>query len=203
VRASLGATVGIVAVWWLAGAPVRGEDGHDHAAHLRQLAQPRYARSEATYQIPDATLIDQDGRSFALREATASGAPVALNFIFTTCTTICPVMTGTFAGMQRELGAEAQALRIVSISIDPEHDTPAALKAYAARHGATGDWRFLTGTPDAVGRVLKAFDAFAANKADHRPLTFFRPAGESRWIRIEGLASGRDLAAEYRRGISR
>ena len=70
------------------------------------------------------------------------GSPLALNFIFTTCTTICPVMTATFSGLRRRLGSEAEELRMVSISIDPERDRPATLKAYAERFKAPAAWRF-------------------------------------------------------------
>lgn len=155
----------------------------------------------ATYEVPDVTLLDQDGRGVSLESALGSGEPVLLNFVFTTCATICPVMTATFSRVREELGPEAERLRMVSISIDPDHDTPPVMKQYAERYGAGPRWRFLTGTAGQIARVLKAFDASPQSKADHRPLTFIRTPTRAEWLRIEGLTGAADLAGEYRRSI--
>ena len=82
--------------------------------------------------------------------------PVVLQFIFTTCPSICPMMTSTLSGAQGEMGEGA---RLVSISIDPEFDTPARLREYAKRFKAGPRWRFLTGGRDDVIAVQKAFGA--------------------------------------------
>ena len=108
-------------------------------------------------------------------------------------------MTATFARLRRELGADGATLRLVSISIDPQHDTPHELKEYAGRYGVGADWQLLTGEPDRIAAVLKAFDAFAGSKTNHQPLTFFHTPGRRDWVRLKGLASAADLAREYRR----
>jgi protein SCO1/2 len=144
------------------------------------------------------TLLDQDGKRVPLAEALAPGGPVALNFIFTTCTSICPVMSATFASLRRQLGADGEDLRMVSISIDPEHDRPAQLAAYARRFEADGRWRFYTGTAADVRTVLAAFDVLPSDKTAHQPVTMFRAAGARDWIRIDGLASAAALAGELR-----
>jgi protein SCO1/2 len=174
---------------------------HDHAAHRKVVEQDtmRYDRSTQSYRIPDVTLTNQQGAEVALPALLHSSEPVALNFIFTTCGTICPVMTSTFSQMQKALGADASGLRLVSISIDPEHDTPRVLRAYAKRFGANGGWQFLTGTAEQIVQTQKAFDAYTGSKINHRPLTFFSTPDAEKWLRIDGLASGADLATEYRR----
>ena len=166
--------------------------------HCHQAAaEPaNYLRSVKQYSAPEVTLVDQDGQRVPLSKILEPGAPLALNFIFTTCTTICPVMTATFAGLRRRLGSEADQLRMVSISIDPERDRPAALKAYAERFKAPPAWRFYTGASLDVAAVMRAFDTFSGNKANHRPVTFFRGAFEQDWVRLEGLATSGQLAAE-------
>jgi protein SCO1/2 len=128
-----------------------------------------------------------------LRTLLASDEPVALNFIFTTCTTICPVMTATFAQMRRDLGARGEGVRLVSISIDPDQDRPAVLRRYATKYGA--GWTFLTGSGTDVERTLRAFGAYAGSKMNHRPFTLLKPQ-HGDWVRIDGLASGGDLARE-------
>jgi protein SCO1/2 len=87
----------------------------------------------------------------------------------------------------------------VSISIDPDHDTPAALQEYARRFDAGPEWRFLTGDDAEVVRVLKAFDAFVGPKTNHQPLTFMRAPARAEWVRIQGFATAAELAGEYRR----
>ena len=95
--------------------------------------------------FPDFALTDQAGR--AVSRADLRGAVWVADFIFTRCPTICPRLTDRMA----ELAARTQGVRFVSFSVDPEHDTPAALAAFAAAHGADlTRWSFLTGPIDAV-----------------------------------------------------
>jgi protein SCO1/2 len=167
-----------------------------HAAHRAAMNKPRYSVSIENYQVPDVQLINAGGSGVALRSLLNSERPVALNFIFTTCTTICPVMTATFAQMQRQLGDTANQLELVSISIDPEYDRPDVLKAYAAQFHAGDNWAFLTGDSVDIELVLRDFDTYAGSKMNHQPATFLRSPGDPSWIRIDGLVSGENLARE-------
>ncbi|HEX9188733.1 MAG TPA: SCO family protein, partial [Vicinamibacteria bacterium] len=116
----------------LAGASAFAQEPAPAAEHCHAAPKPSpFSRSEARYEVPEVTLRDQAGRPVAARELTGGPGPVAVNFIFTTCTTICPVMSATFAQTRRELGDDAGRVHFVSISIDPENDTPAALARYA------------------------------------------------------------------------
>ncbi|MFY9826559.1 MAG: SCO family protein, partial [Thermoanaerobaculia bacterium] len=119
-----------------------------------------------------------------------------LQFIFTTCPSICPVLTATLAAAREELGNE---VRLVSISIDPEFDTPARLRDYARRFTAGPGWRFLTGSRDDVAAVQKAFDAYRPNKMQHEPLTFLRAGPGEPWVRLAGPITPAELVAEVRR----
>jgi protein SCO1/2 len=125
-----------------------------------------------------------------------SDKPVALNFIFTTCTTICPVMTATFSQMRRALGDTADDVELVSITIDPEYDRPEVLKKYAEQFGAGPGWTFVTGESSDIERIQRSFDAYAGSKLNHRPLTFLKRPDQDEWVRIDGLASGESLARE-------
>jgi protein SCO1/2 len=155
-----------------------------------------YVRSERTYAVPDVTLVDDGSRPVRLREALAGDEPVMVNFIFTTCTAICPVMTGIFARVPKELGSEAGRLRLISISIDPEQDTPGRLRAYAERFGAGPRWRFLTGSVRDIEAVERAFDAYRGDKMNHEPLTLLRAGPDRPWVRLDGFASPAELARE-------
>jgi protein SCO1/2 len=167
-----------------------------HAAHRAAMKQPRYVATTETYTIPDVDLIDQQGTAVSLRTLLESDQPIALNFIFTTCTTICPVMTATFAQMRRELGAAGNELQLVSISIDPEYDRPDKLETYARQYQAGESWEFLTGDGDDIVQVLKSFDSYAGSKMNHKPVTLLKRPDSSSWTRLDGLASGKDLANE-------
>lgn len=175
---------------------------HDHSAHAAIFAKKSaFERSQHDYMLPDIALRDQAGRTVALRDLQNEG-PLAVNFIFTTCTTICPVMSATFSQMLYALGPDAKRIRLVSITIDPEHDSPAVLAEYAKRFDAPPGWTFLTGDPDDVERALRAFDVWPGAKANHRPITLLRARGAHEWVRLEGLGSGSKLADEARRVIN-
>ena len=153
--------------------------------------------------MPDVTLVDAGARPVRLREALAADEPVMLNFIFTTCTAICPVMSRIFARVPQELGREAARVRLISISIDPEQDTPKQLRAYAERFGAGPRWQFLTGSAADIEAVERAFDAYRGDKMNHEPLTLLRPSPGRPWVRLDGFASPAELAREYERVVSR
>ena len=204
---SLAAWVGLAAMLSLgsravlaAGAADGAAEDSEHAHHHHHLHEARQALSRATaaYAIPDVMLVDQSGQKVSLRALLDGGEPVLVNFIFTSCTAICPVMSGTFAQVQKDLGADAGKVRMVSISIDPEHDTPAELSRYAGRFAAGPQWTFLTGASDDVVAVQRAFDAYRGDKMNHTPLTLMRASPQGEWIRYDGLASATDLVREAR-----
>ncbi len=170
----------------------------EHAAHRAAMQANRYSVISEQYPVPEVTLIDQTGSAVDLAGLLESEHPIALNFIFTTCTTICPVMTATFAQMRRELGPEGEALHLVSISIDPEYDRPGVLKEYAELYHAGPNWTFLTGDSGDIIRVLQSFKSYFGSKMNHQPVTLLKKPGEASWSRIEGLARGGDLAREVK-----
>jgi protein SCO1/2 len=183
---------------------------HDHVAHAAhhhdaatEAKSGDYQRSVKTYSVPDVTLVDSNGKSVRLRSLLAANEPVMMNFIFTTCTAICPVMTSIFSKVPKELGAGADKLRMISISIDPENDTPPQLKAYASKFDAGPRWQFLTGTVENVATVQRAFETYRSDKMEHEPLTLMRPAPGKPWVRIDGFASPEDLAKEYQKVASK
>lgn len=164
-----------------------------------EATRATYVRSERTYAIPDVTLVDEEDRPVKLREALAADEPVMVNFIFTSCRAICPVMSGIFAKVPRALGPDAAKVRLLSISIDPEQDTPARLRAYADRFGAGPRWSFLTGSLADVVAVERAFDVYRGDMMNHEPLTLLHPGAGRPWIRLDGFASAAELAREYQR----
>jgi protein SCO1 len=172
-------------------------DAHEHHAH--QEEGPGYTRYIAHYQVPETKLVRSDGSAVSFPREIDAGGPVALNFVYTTCTAVCPILSHSFAEFQRRLGPEAKNVRLISISIDPEEDTPERLSAYAKRFDAGPQWRFYTGTQQASVTLQKAFHAYFGDKMHHRPMTFLRIAPGEAWVRLEGFATPHDLVEEYRK----
>jgi protein SCO1/2 len=171
-------------------------DPHAHCREAASQGMTRATRSTADYALPHVTLVRDDGKTVSFPDELDDGRPVVLDFIYTTCTTICPVLSGTFARLQERLGDEARRVHMVSISIDPEQDTPARLAEYAKRFHAGPQWRHYTGTVQASVAIQRAFDAYRGDKMDHLPVTFLRAAHGSRWVRVDGFATVDELARE-------
>jgi protein SCO1/2 len=189
----------------LAGVAISGE--HDHHAHHGQgmdAMRGVYTRSVSSYKIPDLKLVDMNGAAVSLREGLGGNDPVMLNFIFTTCTAVCPVMSATFHHVQGQLGADSSKVRMISISIDPENDTPAKLREYAGKYHAGPQWKMLTGSAENSIAVQRAFDTFRGDKMNHAPATFIRAGGADKpWVRLDGFASAPDIVKEYRQLATR
>ena len=114
----------------------------------------RWVRKEVSGPAPDFTLTDQDEQKLSLRDL--RGKVVLLNFVFTYCPAGCPLTTSKFRQIQQTV--EGKPVHLVSVSIDPDHDTPAALKAYGEHRGADfKGWSFLTGTMLELDRVRVGF----------------------------------------------
>jgi protein SCO1/2 len=146
--------------------------------------------------VPDEELVDQDGVPVRL-PALMKDRIVAVNFVFTTCTTICSPMTAIFGRLQRELGdALERDVRLVTISLDPATDTPERLRRYADKFDRRPGWTFLTGPTDRVGRVLDALRGETGAKEGHSPVTLLGSAAAGRWARVYGLAPAERLHRE-------
>lgn len=147
------------------------------------LIGPRDAALRATQEqplpkigpAPDVTLTSQDGAPVSL--AGLRGKVVAVTFIFTRCTATCPVLTPMMSFVQDRLGSDFGArIAFVSITVDPERDTPEVLKEYAQAFGANlAGWSFLTGDPAAIREVTRRYGVYASKSengdVDHTFLT--------------------------------
>ena len=104
--------------------------------------------------ISDFSLIDQDGETVNLNRS--SGEIIVVAFIFTRCPDVCPVITQALRSVQQGLSPEySDDVRIMSISVDPEYDTPERLKAFSELHDV--NWSHLTGDLEVMEEVWKSF----------------------------------------------
>jgi protein SCO1/2 len=108
---------------------------------------------------PGFTLTDQDGKTFSLRNA--RGRVTVVTFIFTTCSSTCPLLTAKLVKVQRDLGSDAPDVVFSAITVDPLHDDPATLKEYAKAYSAdTSGFVFLTGSFEQIEDVSRRYAVF-------------------------------------------
>jgi protein SCO1 len=152
---------------------------------VAEVVRPR------SMSIPDVELLDQDGRKIHFYSDLVKGKTVAINFIFTTCTTICPPMGATFASVQKELGN--RGVQFISISVDPVTDTPERLKAWRAKFKAGPGWTLVTGEKEKIDELLAALAASTPRREDHSPTTIIGNDALGQWTRAFGLAKPSQL----------
>ena len=169
-------------------APGFAHDAPDHAERLPVIGA-----------APDFVLTSQDNRPVAL--ADYRGKVIAVTFIYTSCADTCPLLTAFMVHVQEELGsAFGKKIDFVSITVDPERDTPEILRQYAENFDADlAGWAFLTGEPAVVRDVMQRFGVFAKKTAtgdiDHTFLTSLIDANGN--MRVQYLGVGFDLG-EFR-----
>ncbi|CAA0096527.1 SCO1 protein [BD1-7 clade bacterium] len=148
--------------------------------------------AKAQVVIPAVMLVSSEGKAVDLPSVIGGNRSVVLQFVFTSCQNVCPIMVTTFSESQQFLARHKAQL--VSISIDPAFDTPAKLQQYANRFGAhvgtESDWIFLTGALGDIDQVKHAFDAIysGANKAHHKPVIYLKPEASEQWYVLDALS---------------
>jgi protein SCO1/2 len=176
---------------------------HDTAARPSAAPLPSgkapITQRSVVLDIPPITLVRDDGRPVDFPRELDDGRAVMVNFIFTSCSSICPISSQTFSQVQKTLGAGAPRVHLVSVSIDPEEDTPAALRRYAQKYDAQTGWNHYTGSIEATTAAQKAFGIYKGDKMNHDPVTLLRLAPGRPWVRIDGFATADDLLQTYRR----
>lgn len=117
-----------------------------------------------------------------------------VNFVFTTCSTVCPMMGASFAQLSKTLETDSgRGVGLFSVTLDPALDTPAKLKGWAANFKPGKDWSLLTGSKADVSRVLKACGASVADKTTHSPFVLIGNPARNQWLRLEGTPSSEEV----------
>lgn len=159
-------------------------------------SQPTGPAELSAPSIPDVSLIDQDGKKIHFYSDLIEGKVVAVNFVFTTCSTICTPQGARFAELRKLLGEQAgKEVHLISVSIDPQVDTPPKLKAWSEKLGAGPGWTLVTGEKDEIVRLLKSLGAFDVDIKRHTPSLLLGNDRAKRWTRAYSLAPAAQLAA--------
>lgn len=176
--------------------PARGHDGarHDTADPPERAGQAAVATE---VELHDLELIDKQGNPVRFVSDALADGIVAIDFVYTTCTTICPVLSSVFSLVQDGLGEHADVdVRLISVSIDPLRDTPPRLADYARKFDAGESWIWLTGEKATVDRVLAGLGAYSAEIADHPAMVVIGDAKRGDWRRLFGFPAPEDILAQ-------
>jgi cytochrome oxidase Cu insertion factor (SCO1/SenC/PrrC family) len=153
--------------------------------------------------VPDVPVLDQNGKRRSFYRDLVAGRSVAINFIFTSCTSICSPLSATFKAMQTEVARKAGGdVHFISVSVDPLSDTPQELSKFAKKFEAGPGWTFVTGSRASIDAILKAYDVSAGDPNDHSPMIYLGHEPSKRWVRTYGLASPQQLV-ERLTGLSK
>jgi protein SCO1 len=164
-----------------------------HAAHRRAMAAPTTA-SATRVRVPDIGLRDRHGKAFALSSSRFEDRVVVIDFVFTRCKTICPSLTALMSSLESRLGTRMGIeVELVSVSLDPAHDSPQVLNDFAQRLNAGPHWWWLTGEPPRVDRVLTAFGLSPGEPENHPPMLLVGRPSTGEWLRWTGIPRAQDV----------
>ena len=163
----------------------------DHTEHMeRARAKSGAAPESLSITAPDLELMNHNGERVRFATDVLGDQLVVMDFIYTSCTTVCPVLSAIMSQVSDKLDSRfGDDVQLVSMSVDPGRDTPARLKSYGGKLGAGANWTFLTGAKNNVDRVLKEFGAYTPNFDDHTPMLVVGDPASGRWYRFFGFVS--------------
>jgi protein SCO1 len=190
-RSASNAHVALLVGWLLlilsaSGAATSAPAKHSHERSIQSMALPAFNLQRA------------DGQSLPLSKALSDGRPVVLTFMFSSCQTVCPISNQVMTELETLLGARRQQVHLISISIDPDHDTVQQMAKYARATGHKGS--FFTADPATSEAVQRSFNVWRGDKMHHEPVFFLnKDATTSRqWLRLKGLVAPKTLLGELR-----
>lgn len=175
-------------------AALADDAGDDPHAHHQQMMQKEIEleskANSADVRIPDVSLLTQYGDTVNLRSDVVGDKIVVIDFVYTTCTTICPVLSAILGQVQKRLADRlGKDVMLVSLTVDPLRDTPARLKAYSEKHRAGDGWLWLTGNKRAVDDVLQELGVYTPNFEDHPSTILIGDGSIGEWSRFIGFPS--------------
>lgn len=179
-------------VWALA------DSGHAHPPLEMEPPKAQVIESRADdITLFDLELVDQEGAPLKFKSEVIGDRLVVVDFIYTTCTTACPIQTAIFSHLQEALGSRlGTEVFLVSLSVDPATDIPPRLKAYAEKHKAREGWIWLTGRKPAVDEVLLGLRAYSSDLDEHPSMILIGDGKVGGWTRYYGFPHVEGLLAK-------
>ena len=168
-----------------------------HAQHQAMMKKPAEPAESTKVDLLDHVLLDQHGNKVKFVSDVIGDRIVVMDFIYTTCTTVCPVISAVFGQVQSKLGDRlGDDVVLVSVSVDPVRDTPQRLKAYSKIHNAQPGWIWLTGNKRTMELVLDGLGAYTTNFEDHPSMVLIGDGRDGQWSRFYGFPSPDRIMAQ-------
>jgi protein SCO1/2 len=171
--------------------PAKGPSasGMDHCHQMPATEAASQSAAALKPSIPDVEVVDQNGTKSRFYTDLVKGKMVIINFVFTSCTYVCPMQGANFAKLQAALGKRlGRDIFLISVSTDPLVDTPERLKAWGERFGAKPGWTLVTGGKDEMDKLLLSLTGDTARRGDHSPIALLGDFEKGAWVRAYGLA---------------
>jgi len=172
---------------------------HDAQHHATPAdAKPDAKPQAAKVMLHDTQLVNSDGQAVRFKSEAIGDRIVIVSFIYTSCTTICPMTSLVFADVQERLFEKlgdrfGGDVKLITLTVDPATDTPERLKDYAGNFGRPGGWLWLTGDKPLVNKVLAGLGAYAPDFTRHSGAILVGDARRGDWIRFYGLPNPSDI----------
>lgn len=155
------------------------------------VAQSEQAIIKGEPPASDIFVLNQNGKKLNFYRDLIKGKTVAINFIFTACTSSCPLSTAIFRKVQKMLGK--QKVQIITISVDPINDTPERLLEFSKKFNATPEWTFVTGEKAVISSLLKNLGAYTGDKNDHSNIVIVGNDTNHQWTRLYGFPQADEI----------
>ena len=171
------------------------KEGHEtHQAMLKDTKPDDHLNVDI--RLYDRELVTQDGKQVKFKSDVIGDKLVAMTFIYTSCTTICPVYNAIFTQLQDLLGErQGRDAILVTITVDPARDIPRRMKKEAKKFGAKPGWYYLSGKKHNVDEVLKGLDAYFVDFEEHPPMALIGDGKTGTWRRFSGFPQAKHLLA--------
>ena len=195
----LGIYVACIGLAWilLGGSAAIGHLQHDEHVSTESGQSMPVVAGDPVPELPDVTLTTQDGQSVRLYDLLDHQLSI-INFIYTSCTNVCPLTTANFLQLKQLAGD--RDFQMISISIDPKRDTPARLRKFMQTQGALSPrWIFLTGSPRTISPLLGGFGFYNVAIDDHSPGVVIWDGRKRQWTRLVSLPPPHILFEELRK----
>ena len=151
------------------------------------IAVPPSAQAQSRWgegYFPNLPVVTQDGKTLRFYDDLLKGKIVVINFIYTSCQDICPIATARLAQVEDKLGEQmGRDYFFISMTVDPEHDTPERLKEYADAFGAGPGWFFVTGRPDDIRAINYKLGERSRSLSEHRNEIVLGNEPQGQWQR--------------------
>ncbi|SMF60898.1 protein SCO1/2 [Xaviernesmea oryzae] len=177
----------------IAAGAVSAHDGKHHAAP-KPLAAEGGVFQGGSLHLAKVTLTDQNGHERPYPWGVAEKGLLVMTFGYTTCESLCPLGNAVMAQLEAHLGSETPSkVRLVSVTIDPETDTPDVLRETSADFGASDDWFWLTGDRETINRLLRSAAIKTGDPELHDPVFLVGDPRSGRFYRSQSMPTADEL----------